>query len=77
MATDERQAAEARAREILRDADLAQPDEVEYGEACIWLVWHEQKLVIQIDEIPPDHAESAATPAAALGPPDPLLDIPF
>jgi hypothetical protein len=64
-------------REILRDAGLQQPDEVQYGEACVWLVWHEQKLVIQIDEIPRGCGESPAAPAAAPGPPDPLLDIPF
>jgi hypothetical protein len=74
MTPDERQVAEARMRELLRDADLPQPDEVEYGEACIWLRWYEQKLVVQVDEIPPG-LEASAT-ASSAGEPDPL-DMPL
>jgi hypothetical protein len=39
-------------RELITGAGLPQPDEVEYGEACIWLYWHDSKLVVKVDEIP-------------------------
>jgi hypothetical protein len=41
--------AEQDARAMLDDHGLPQPDEVEYGEACIRLLWHEEKLVLVID----------------------------
>jgi hypothetical protein len=45
-------AAEQDARAMLEDHGLPQPDEVEYGETCIRLLWHEEKaaMVVQIDE---------------------------
>lgn len=48
-------AAERRARSLLEQQDLPQPDRVEYGYTCIWLLWNEQKvaLQVQIDEPPP------------------------
>jgi hypothetical protein len=52
MAMDQREWTERRMRAILTEAGLPQPDDVEYGEASIWLRWHEQKLVVEIDEIP-------------------------
>ena len=37
------------ARALLDDHGLPQPDEVEYGDTCIRLLWREQKLVLVID----------------------------
>jgi hypothetical protein len=47
-------------REILADAGLPEPDEVEYGESSIWLRWDEQKLVIEINRIPVGDPEPPA-----------------
>lgn len=52
MATDEQlRAADTRIRALLRDADLPDPDEVEYGEDEVVLLWHETKtaVVVEID----------------------------
>ena len=57
MGQDMREETEARMRELVSSAGLPSPDEVEYGHQCIWLLWHEQKLVVQIDEIPVDRAD--------------------
>lgn len=47
-------AAEERAIAMLADYGLPEPDAVEYGDTCIRLFWHEQKVcvVVQIDEPP-------------------------
>jgi hypothetical protein len=73
MTTDERHATELRMRELLRVAGMPEPDEVEYGEACIWLRWYEQQLTVMVDEIP------VGDPAAAAPEPErsDALDIPF
>ena len=42
-------AAEVRMRELLDREGLPEPDEIEYGHACIRLIWHEQKLAVVID----------------------------
>jgi hypothetical protein len=52
MAVDPREETEARMREILGEAGLPEPDQVEYGEGEIALRWYEQKLEVVIDEIP-------------------------
>jgi hypothetical protein len=41
--------AEARMRELLDDAGLPEPDNVEYGERSVYLRWIEQKLEVAID----------------------------
>jgi hypothetical protein len=55
MATLEQKiAAEQKARQMLEEGGLAQPDAVEYGYTCIRLIFNEPKLclVVQIDEPP-------------------------
>lgn len=42
-------AAEVRMRQLLEDGELPMPDEVEYGEGCIRLLWHDKKLVVVVD----------------------------
>jgi hypothetical protein len=60
MGTDPREAAEARMREILEQAGLPEPDEVEYDDGEIALRWYEQKLEVVVDGIPgvDDRAEA-------------------
>lgn len=41
--------AEARMREIVRNAGLPPPDEVEHHSDEIVLFWHEEKLVVSVD----------------------------
>jgi len=41
--------AEAKMRELLDDAGLPEPDDVEYGERSVYLRWIEQKLEVAID----------------------------
>ena len=56
MATrKQKRAAEHDARAMLENHGLPQPDEVEFGETCIRLLWHEEKavMIVQIDEPPP------------------------
>ena len=56
----QKEEAERAARKMLDDGGLPQPDEVEYGDRCIRLLWHEQKfaLVVDLDE-PPSEGEPA------------------
>ena len=61
MSADERQATEVRTVEIARRAGLPEPDEVEYRETSIVLLWHDLKLAVMVDEIPMD--EPAEEPA--------------
>jgi hypothetical protein len=42
-------AAEVRMRELLEQEGLPEPDEIEYGHACIRLIWHQHKLAVVID----------------------------
>jgi hypothetical protein len=56
--TSEHEAAEQAMRELLEGQGLPQPDEVEYRETSIVLLWHETKLAVVIDlvegaEMPP------------------------
>jgi hypothetical protein len=50
MATlDQQHEAERQMRELLENNGLPQPDEIEYGETCIRLLWHDSKAVVVID----------------------------
>lgn len=46
---DRKQKAERLMRELLDDAGLPEPDEVEYGHACIRLLWHDRKVAVIVD----------------------------
>lgn len=50
----QKRACERGTRAMLEDHGLPQPDEVEYGHGCIFLIWCEEKvcLEVQIDEPP-------------------------
>ena len=65
----QRRECERRARALLEDHGLPQPDEVEHGMHCVWLIWREEKvcLEIDIDEPPPgwDSAEEVEPIARA------------
>jgi hypothetical protein len=63
--------AEGRMRELVADAGLPEPDEVEYGEASIFLYWHEQKAVIQVAAIAVTPREPATPPGPAEASPPP------
>jgi hypothetical protein len=52
MTSDQHEWTERRMRAILFEAGLPAPDEVEYDESSIWLRWHEQKLAVEIADIP-------------------------
>jgi hypothetical protein len=41
--------AEHRLRQLLRDEGLPQPDEVEYGFACVRFLYHQTKTCIVVD----------------------------
>jgi hypothetical protein len=62
--------AERAARALLEDADLPQPDAVEYGYTCIRLFWMEQKacMVVEIDE-PPEGWTDPNEGGTAIAPP--------
>jgi hypothetical protein len=47
--TSEHEAAERTMRELLPDAGLPQPDEVDYRESSVVFLWHETKLAVVID----------------------------
>ena len=46
---DRKQKAEYRMRALLDGAGLPEPDEVEYGKACIRLLWHDRKVAVVVD----------------------------
>jgi hypothetical protein len=47
--TSEHEAAEQAMRELLERAGMPQPDEVEYRETSILMLWHATKLAVVID----------------------------
>lgn len=50
MATiDQKRLAERRMLALLEDSGLPLPDEVEYGAACVRLLWLDRKLAVIID----------------------------
>jgi hypothetical protein len=55
--TDQHEAAERDMRELLQQNGLPQPDEVEYRERSILMLWHETKLAVVIDLDEPPSAE--------------------
>jgi hypothetical protein len=59
MSADPRQDTETRMRELLREAALPEPDRVEYEESSIFLYWDEEKLVVEVAEIPVDAPATA------------------
>lgn len=40
---------EQKVRAIIERGGLPEPDEIEYGSTCIWVLWYEPKLALQID----------------------------
>ena len=38
---------------MIERGGLPEPDEIDYGSTCIWVIWHESKLALRID-IDPD-----------------------
>jgi hypothetical protein len=47
--TGEHEAAEQAFRELLPEAGLPQPDEVEYRDESVVFLWHETKLAVIVD----------------------------
>ncbi len=49
---------EMKVREMLEQADVPQPDHVEYGHCCVRVFWIEPRvaLVVDIDDVPEDLA---------------------
>lgn len=67
--TSQHLAAERALRELLPQADLPQPDEVEYREESVVFLWHEQKLAVFIDlDDPPQQPERRTHVWADTGP---------
>jgi hypothetical protein len=64
--------AEHRMRELLREADLPQPDTVEYDDSCIRLFYDTQMVCLVIDMDPPgaDDARGEESSARAESPAD-------
>jgi hypothetical protein len=52
----EKIAAEQDVRAMLEDHGLPQPDEVQYGQTCIRLLWHEEKTVVVVDIDEPEES---------------------
>jgi hypothetical protein len=46
---DDKQKAERRMRELLDNAGVPGPDEVEYGDQCIRMLWHDRKVAVVVD----------------------------
>jgi hypothetical protein len=46
---DIKQRAERRIRALLDNAGLPEPDEVQYGQASIRLLWHDRKVAVVVD----------------------------
>jgi hypothetical protein len=51
--------AEHRLRELLRSEGMPQPDEVEYGYACVRFIFHEPKVCVVVSDS--DSGEGTAT----------------
>ena len=46
---DALQRAERRMVELLDGAGLPPPDEVQYGHACVRMLWHDRKVAVVVD----------------------------
>jgi hypothetical protein len=62
--TTDHELAERDMRELLDRNGLPQPDEVEYRERSILMLWHGTKLAVAIDLDEPPPGEGAAMPPA-------------
>ncbi|MDT7561329.1 MAG: hypothetical protein QOI68_5811 [Pseudonocardiales bacterium] len=60
--TSEHEAAETAMRDLLSEGGLPAPDEVEYRERSIVLLWHETKLAVVVDLDDPPAGESGPAP---------------
>jgi len=50
MATiDQKQRAERRMLQLLEDAGLPAPDEIQYGENCVRFLWRDRKVAVVVD----------------------------
>jgi len=50
MATiDQKQRAERRMLQLLDDAGLPPPDEIQYGQSCVRFLWHDRKVAVVVD----------------------------
>jgi hypothetical protein len=54
-------------RRLVEDADLPEPDEVDYGSDCVVFSWHGPKVAVAVDFDHPDEA-SPDDRGAALAP---------
>jgi hypothetical protein len=46
---------ERKMRSMLARTDLPEPDRIEYGCTCIWVIWEEPKVAVRVDiDIDPD-----------------------
>ena len=64
MATiDRKQRAERKMLRLLEDAGLPAPDEVQYGENCVRLLWHDRKVavVVELDDFDEIDAQGGYT----------------
>ena len=57
-------AAEVKVRELLKQQDVPPPDEIEYGHACIRLLWNESKvaLVVDLEDEPHEEPDDLSNP---------------
>jgi hypothetical protein len=46
---DQKQRVERRMLELLEDSGLPNPDQVEYGTACVRFLWHDLKVAVIVD----------------------------
>jgi hypothetical protein len=48
-------ACEKKFRAIVSRTDLPEPDRIEYGCTCIWVIWEEPKVAVRVDiDVDPD-----------------------
>lgn len=40
---------ERRVRSMIAESGMPEPDEIEYGYTCIWVLWNEPKVALRID----------------------------
>ena len=48
-AMDQMQQAERKMRALLAKEGLPEPDVVEYDDECVNFVWHQEKVIVQIE----------------------------
>jgi len=62
--TERHRAAESRFRQLLADATLPEPDEVEYEPESVVFYWHEPKVAVFVDLPKERYVRSAASRSA-------------